>query len=76
MSLTLADGRPVTDDAVYTLATFDFLADGGSGYSMLRGRPFTNTGVDELDAFIAFLGRQPQPVRVAQPWTPRISAAN
>jgi hypothetical protein len=40
---------------------------------MLRNRPFTNTGVDELDAFIAWLRRQPQPVRAATPFVPRIS---
>jgi len=72
-AITLADGRAVQDDAVYQLATFDFLAAGGSGYSMLRNRPFTNVGVDELDAFIAWLQRQPQPVRAAEPFVPRIS---
>ena len=72
IDITLADGRKVSPDSTYTLATFDFLAAGGSGYSMLRGRPFTNTGIDELDAFIAFLQRQPQPVRAPQPFTPRV----
>jgi 2',3'-cyclic-nucleotide 2'-phosphodiesterase (5'-nucleotidase family) len=72
-AIVLADGRTVQDDAVYQLATFDFLAAGGSGYSMLRNRPFTNTGTDELDAFIAWLGRQSQPIRAAEPFVPRIS---
>ncbi len=76
VSATLADGRVLADDAVYTLATFDFLADGGSGYAMLRGRPYTNTGVDELDAFVRFLGRQPQPIRVARPYVYRVTQAN
>lgn len=71
--LVLADGRPVRDDETYTLATFDFLASGGSGYFMLRGLPLQNTGVSELDAFIAWLRRQPQPVRVAEPYAPRIA---
>ena len=74
--LELADGRAVQDDATYTLATFDFLANGGSGYFMLRDLPFQNTGVDELDAFIAFLRRQPQPIRAAQPTSARITRAN
>jgi 2',3'-cyclic-nucleotide 2'-phosphodiesterase (5'-nucleotidase family) len=69
----LTDGRLVHDDSTYTLATFDFLAAGGSGYSMLRGRPFTSTGIDELDAFIALLRRLPQPIRVALPHVPRIT---
>jgi len=62
-SLTLADGRPVRDDARYTLAVPDYLASGGSGYSMLRGRPAVNTGVVDLDAVIAYLQHLPQPVR-------------
>jgi len=28
------NGRPIDPEATYTLATYDFLADGGSGYSM------------------------------------------
>ena len=72
VSLTLSDGRPVRDEVTYTLTTFDFLANGGSGYSMLRGLPARNTGVNELDAFIAWLRRQPQPVRVLQPYARRI----
>lgn len=75
VSLTLSDGRPVRDEVTYTLATFDFLANGGSGYSMLRNLPARNTGTDELDAFIAWLRRQPQPVRVAQPYALRIIPA-
>jgi 2',3'-cyclic-nucleotide 2'-phosphodiesterase (5'-nucleotidase family) len=72
VSLTLSDGRPVQADATYSLATFDFLANGGSGYSMLRNLPARNTGTDELDAFIAWLRRQPQPVRARQPYALRI----
>jgi 2',3'-cyclic-nucleotide 2'-phosphodiesterase (5'-nucleotidase family) len=76
VSLVLADGRAVRDDATYTLGTFDFLAKGGSGFSMLRDRPFRNTGVDELDAFIAWLRREPQPVRAARSAVPRITRVN
>jgi 2',3'-cyclic-nucleotide 2'-phosphodiesterase/3'-nucleotidase/5'-nucleotidase len=72
-AVTFADGRALRDDATYTLATFDFLAGGGSGYAMLRALPARNTGVDELDAFIAWLQHQPQPVRVASPYAPRIT---
>ncbi|MFI5280603.1 MAG: bifunctional metallophosphatase/5'-nucleotidase [Gemmatimonadales bacterium] len=73
VSITLEGGRPVSDEVTYTLATFDFLANGGSGYSMLRSLPAHNTGTDELDAFIAFLRRQPQPVRVVRPYALRIA---
>lgn len=75
VSIALSDGRPVRDEVTYTLATFDFLANGGSGYSMLRNLPARNTGTDELDAFIAWLGRQPQPVRVPQPYALRMTQA-
>lgn len=73
VTLTLEGGRPVREDSTYSMATFDFLAGGGSGYFMLRGLPARNTGVNELDAFIAFLRRQPQPVRALEPYAPRIT---
>jgi 5'-nucleotidase len=62
-SIALEGGRPLDDSARYTLATLDFLATGGSGYSMLRGLAMENTGVTDLDAFIAHLRSMPQPVR-------------
>jgi len=62
LSLRLADGSAVDDAAHYTLGTEDFLANGGSGYAMLRGVPTTNTGVVDLDAFIRYLTSLPQPV--------------
>jgi len=71
-AMTLAGGRVVRDEDTLTLATFDFLADGGSGYSMLRTLSHQSTGVDVVDAFIAFLKRQPQPVRIARPYPARI----
>ncbi len=63
VSLTLEDGTPVRDEARYVLGTQDFLASGGSGYAMLRELPFANLGVLDLDAFIRYLQRLPQPVR-------------
>lgn len=62
-ALAFANGRPVRDEGRYTLAVPDYLAAGGSGYAMLRGRPAVNVGVTDLDAVIAYLRRQPQPVR-------------
>jgi len=64
--LTLADGRPVVDTAQYTFAVPDFVAAGGSGFSMLRGVPSENTGIVDLDAFIGWLGKLPQPVEAPQ----------
>jgi 2',3'-cyclic-nucleotide 2'-phosphodiesterase (5'-nucleotidase family) len=62
ISVMLEDGRPVLDTARYTLAVPDFMAAGGSGYAMLR-TPSENTGIVDLDAFIEYLRRLPQPVR-------------
>ena len=66
IGLTLADGRPVLDTAQYTFAVPDFVAAGGSGFSMLRGVPSENTGIVDLDAFVGYLGKLPQPVVAPQ----------
>jgi 5'-nucleotidase len=63
VGLTLTDGRPVLDTAQYSIAVPDFVAAGGSGYAMLRALASQNTGIVDLDAFVAYLGRLPQPVR-------------
>lgn len=65
--VVLADGRVVTDTGRYTIGTIDFLANGGSGYAMLRGQPATNLGVTDLDAFLRFLQSLPRPVRAWRP---------
>lgn len=66
-SLSLADGRPVRDDATYALAVPDFLAAGGSGTSMLESLPAEHHGQSVLDAVIAWLKAQPQPVTYERP---------
>ena len=66
VSLTMADGRPLLDTAQYTLAVPDFVAVGGSGYAMLRAVVSENTGIVDLEAFTAYLGRLPQPVQPPQ----------
>jgi len=66
VGLTLADGRPVLDTARYSIALPDFIAAGGSGYAMLRDVASRNTGTVDLDAFIAYLRRLPQPVQAPQ----------
>ena len=53
--LRLADGTGVAGDRSYTLAVSDFVAAGGSGYSMLRGLPSGDVGVTDLDALIQYL---------------------
>lgn len=63
VSVTLEDGSPLLDSATYTMGTLDYLSGGGSGYTMLRGLPAVNTGVLDLDSFISYLQRLPQPIR-------------
>jgi 2',3'-cyclic-nucleotide 2'-phosphodiesterase (5'-nucleotidase family) len=66
-TLTLPDGTPLPDDAAYTLATNDFLADGGDGLVMLSALARRNTGVTLLDAVVAFLRARPAPVTLPMP---------
>ena len=61
----LADDRRVRRDRTYTLAVPDFMAVGGSGYSMLIGQPMERTALIDLDATIQYLGRLRQPVELS-----------
>lgn len=62
--VTLDDGSALRDDAVYTMAVNDFLAEGGDGFTMLaEAEAQTRTGITDLDAFIAYVQSLPQPVR-------------
>ena len=60
--LTLADGRGVDDGRTYTVAVSDFLAAGGSGFTMLRGLPADDAGLVDLDALIRYLSELRSPV--------------
>lgn len=53
-----ADGEwtPIDPDAVYTIVTNDFMADGGDGFSMLRdGTNRYDTAIDLADALAEYL---------------------
>lgn len=67
VTIALADGSPVRDDATYTAAMQDFLAGGGDKYVAFTA-PIArkDTGIVDLDGFIDFLKKQPQPVRAPQ----------
>lgn len=65
VSLTFADGSPVDEDRAYTLATIDFLADGGDGMTTLASLPREVVGVLSLDAVVEHLRSLPSPVRLA-----------
>ncbi len=60
--LRLAHGEGVDDGRTYTLAVSDFLAAGGSGYTMLQAAPQGDVGLTDLDALIRYLGTLRQPV--------------
>lgn len=62
LSLAFADGRPIADDTKLRLGLPDFIADGGAGFDMLTALPAEKLDFTMLDAFIALLQRQPQPV--------------
>ncbi|HET9984663.1 MAG TPA: 5'-nucleotidase C-terminal domain-containing protein, partial [Longimicrobiales bacterium] len=63
VSLTLADGQPVRDDATYTVAVNDFLAGQGDAFAAFADPVARkDTGIVDLDALIDYLKAQPQPV--------------
>ncbi|HEX8271632.1 MAG TPA: 5'-nucleotidase C-terminal domain-containing protein [Longimicrobiaceae bacterium] len=59
----LADGRPLRDADTVTVGTSEFVATGGDGYEVLKGGRMTRLGVVDLDALVAYLRAQPQPVQ-------------
>jgi 5'-nucleotidase len=65
VDLRRADGDSVVPGQHYTLGVSDFLAGGGNGYTILKDLAAEPAGTVDLDALIAWLGRQPQPIRVS-----------
>ena len=68
----LLDGREIEKGKSYTLAVPDFLAMGGSGFSMLRASPLERTSQSDIEALINYLRRLPAPVDI--PDAPRFHA--
>ncbi len=58
----LANGHGLDDGRSYTVAVSDFLATGGSGYSMFRGQPAEDAGLIDLDVLIQYLAVLRPPV--------------
>jgi 2',3'-cyclic-nucleotide 2'-phosphodiesterase/3'-nucleotidase/5'-nucleotidase len=74
VSAELESGERIAPLKVYTVTVNDFMAEGGSGYAMLRqGSDIEKTGIVDLDALVAYLRRQPQPLPV--PGTGRFTRA-
>lgn len=49
------DGMPIDKDASYLVATTDFLAEGGDGYTLLTNKPKTETDILVRDLFVDYL---------------------
>lgn len=58
----LENGKGIDKNRTYTLAVSDFMATGGSGFSMLVGVPSQDLDITDLDAFIRYLGVLRAPV--------------
>ena len=64
VSAMLSGGRTISDDARYALILNDFLATGGDGLGVTQGALKTEIlNTADLDALVAYLREQPQPVR-------------
>jgi 5'-nucleotidase len=46
-----------------TVGTSEFVATGGDGYEVLKEGRMTRLGMVDLDALVAYLRAQPQPVQ-------------
>ena len=53
----LVDGKPIDPNATYTLATNDFMASGGDGYTMLGNYPIENEFSALDEALIRYLSK-------------------
>ena len=73
-TVTMADGKPLRDDATYTLVMSNFLVGGGDGLGLsadaLKMEPL---GIPDIDALVRYVGAQRQPLRY--PFESRLTAA-
>jgi 5'-nucleotidase len=62
--LSLENGKAVQPGSTYSVTVNNFMAQGGDGYAMLQEAAVAeDTGIIDLDAFIHFLERLPQPIQ-------------
>ncbi|PSJ38102.1 bifunctional metallophosphatase/5'-nucleotidase [Allosphingosinicella deserti] len=52
------NGQPLQDDRVYRVAMSNFLASGGDNFTRFRDGTDVVGGISDLDALVAYLGRQ------------------
>jgi 2',3'-cyclic-nucleotide 2'-phosphodiesterase (5'-nucleotidase family) len=74
-TVTMADdGRPLRDDATYTLVLSNFLVGGGDGLGLAAEAIKTEPlGIPDIDALVSYVRAQRQPLRV--PFEARLTAA-
>ena len=67
VSVTMADGAPLRDDASYTVVLNEYMATGRDGKILARSATKDEQlGPTDLDAFVAYLESRPQPVRAPE----------
>jgi 5'-nucleotidase len=64
------NGVPIDPLAVYRVATNNFLADGGDGFTVFRDGTNRVGGVDDITALVNYLGANPG---IGSPGTDRIN---
>jgi 5'-nucleotidase len=73
-TVTMADGKPLRDDATYTLVISNFLLGGGDGLGLageaIKTEPL---GIPDIDALVSYVRAQRQPLRM--PFEARLTAA-
>ena len=63
VSVTMADGTPLSDARTYTVIMNDFLAMGGEGYNAAgRARSSRSLDIVDLDALINYMATLPAPI--------------
>jgi 2',3'-cyclic-nucleotide 2'-phosphodiesterase (5'-nucleotidase family) len=74
VSVTMATGQPLRDDATYTVVLTNFLLGGGDGLGVSEAALKTEPlGITDIDALVSYVRAQPQPLRV--PFQARLTAA-
>ena len=58
VSLKTQDGKEISDDDVFTIATNNYIAGGGNDYELLAGIEWQDTGIIQRDAFKAWIAEK------------------
>ena len=61
--VTFPNKKKLKDGETYRLAVNDFLVTGGSGYTMLLGKPQQQESMGDIEVLELYLKRMAQPVR-------------